>query len=97
MNKYEAMFITKPELSEEERKTLFAQIQDAVIKNNGQVSQAAVWGERRKMTFPIKKSTEGVYYLMNFTIDPGAIVKLREIYKLNENILRLLVSALGKA
>ncbi len=97
MNKYEAMFITKPELSEEERKTLFAQIQDAVIKNNGQVSQAAVWGERRKLIFPIKKSTEGVYYLMNFNIAPDAISKIREIYKLNENILRLLISALGKA
>ncbi|MFA6216497.1 MAG: 30S ribosomal protein S6 [Candidatus Omnitrophota bacterium] len=97
MNKYEAMFITKPDLSDEERKSLFAQIQDAVIKNNGEITQAAVWGERRKLTFPIKKSTEGVYYLMNFSVAPGAIVKIKEIYKLNENILRLLVSVLGKA
>ena len=30
MNKYEAMFIIKPELSEEEKKTLFAQIAEAI-------------------------------------------------------------------
>ena len=90
MNKYEAMLIVKPDLSDEDKKTLFKQIDDAVIKNNGQISQSAVWAERRKFYFPINKFQEGVYYLVAFTALPQAVKELRNIYKLNENILRVL-------
>jgi small subunit ribosomal protein S6 len=94
MNKYEAMFIVKPELSEEEKKILFNQIHEAVTKNNGEISAASVWSEKKRLCFPIKKSAEGVYYLLNFNIASEAIVKIRQVYSLNENILRVLVSRL---
>jgi small subunit ribosomal protein S6 len=90
MNKYEAMVIIKPDLSEEAKKTLFKQIDDAVIKNGGQVTQSGVWAEKRKLYFPIKKSLEGIYYLVAFTALPAAIKEVRSIYRLNEDILRFL-------
>jgi len=92
MNKYEAMFIVKPTLSEDERKELFAQLSDQVVKNNGSVTKAGLWSERRKLCFPINKFTEGVYYLLNFTAEGSAIAKLRHAYKLNENVLRVLIT-----
>ena len=92
MNKYEAMFIIRPDLSEEDRKVVFSQINDAVAKNNGEVTEGAVWGERRKLYFTINKFQEGVYYLMNFSLPPLAVKELRQAYKLNENILRVLVT-----
>ncbi len=90
MRKYEAMFIIKPDLPEEEKKALFNQISDGVTKNNGEVSAASVWVERRKFYFPIKKHMEGLYYLLNFSISPLAIKEIRHAYNLNENILRAL-------
>ena len=94
MNKYEAMFIIKPELSEEERKTLFGQLADSITKHGGEVSSAAVWSERKKLFFPIKKHIEGVYYLMSFNLPPLAVKDIRHAYNLNENILRVLISNL---
>lgn len=94
MNKYEAMFIIKPDLSEEEKKTLFSQISDAVVKNNGQISGSSVWSEKRKLYFPIKKCREGLYYLLNFSLSPQAITEIRHTYKINENILRVLITKL---
>ncbi len=91
MNKYEAMFIIKPDLSEEDRKALFAQIQEAVVKNKGEITNSAVWSERRKLTFPLKKQQEGVYYLVNFNAPSEAITKLKYAFKLNEQILRVLI------
>ncbi len=91
MKKYEAMFIIKPDLSEEERKNLFHQISDAVTKNNGNISNANIWSEKKKLFFPLKKYREGVYYLMDFTLDTAAVVKIRHAYNLNENILRTLI------
>ncbi len=94
MNKYEAMLIVKPDLPEAEQKVLFQQIHDAVSKNNGVISQGAVWSEKRKFFFPIKKHTEGVYYLLSFSLNPLAVKDIRHAYRLNENILRVLVSRL---
>lgn len=92
MRKYEAMCIVKPTLSEEERKTVFAQINEAVAKLGGSIAKAGVWAERRKLFFPINKYQEGVYYLVNFSADPSVIAQLKRAYKLNENILRVLIT-----
>jgi len=92
MNKYEAMFVINVNLSEDERKTLFNQINDVIAKHNGQVLSASVWSEKRKLCFAIKKNLEGVYYLVNFRILPDAVAKINHIYKLNENILRVLIT-----
>jgi len=92
MKKYEAMLILKPDLNEEAKKTLFTQINDAVTKNGGNVIQASVWADKKKLYFPIRKNHDGLYYLLNFTILPEALVKINHVYKLNEDILRVLVT-----
>lgn len=94
MNKYETMFIVKPDLSEEEKKTLFTQISDVVTKHNGVVSSAAIWAEKKKLFFPLKKYREGIYYLVNFDAAPLSIKDIRHAYILNEFILRVLISRL---
>lgn len=90
MNKYEAMIIIKPDLSDEDKKVLFKQIDDAITKHSGQIAQAGVWAEKRKFYFPIKKFMEGVYYLVAFSAPAEAIKEVRGIFRLNENILRVL-------
>lgn len=95
MHKYEAMFIVRPDLSEEERKNLFNQIKDVVTKNNGQVTSGDIWSEKRKLIFALKKYREGIYYLMNFNVLPTAVKEIRHMYKLNEDILRVLVTRIG--
>lgn len=92
MNRYEAMFIIKPDLSEEDEKNLFSQIQDVAVKNNAKVIEARIFAEKRKLYFPIKRCREGVYYLVDFSIAPTAVANIRQAYKLNENILRVLIT-----
>ncbi|MEI6831574.1 MAG: 30S ribosomal protein S6 [Candidatus Omnitrophota bacterium] len=95
MNKYEVMAVVKPDLSDEEKKLLFKQIDDAVIKYKGEISQSGVWAEKRKLCFPISKFGEGIYYLVAFTAPSAAIKEIRSTYKLNENILRVLVTLMS--
>ena len=90
MNKYEAMVIIKPDLSDEDKKVLFKHIDDVIIKHGGLLTQSGVWAERRKLYFPINKFMEGIYYLAVFTAPAAAIKEVRNTYKLNENILRVL-------
>lgn len=91
MNKYEGMFIVKSELSEEEKKTLCSQIADIIAKNNGKVLDANIWSEKRKLCFRIRKYQEGMYYLVNFNLEASAITKIKYAFKLNEDILRVMI------
>ena len=50
-----------------------------------------IWSEKRKMCFPIKRQDEGVYYLADFNIAASAITKLKDTYKLIEDILRVMI------
>jgi len=95
MNKYEAMFVVRPDMSEEEAKTLYAALKDAVTKNGGTVASADVWSERRRLAFTIKKQLEGVYYLIKFSAPSDAVTKLKYTYGLNESVLRVLITRLA--
>jgi small subunit ribosomal protein S6 len=95
MNKYEAMFVVKPDMSEDEAKALYAALKDAVTKNGGTVTSADVWAERRRLAFIIKKQQEGVYYLIKFSAPSDAVSKLKYTYGLNESVLRVLITRLA--
>ncbi len=96
MNKYEAMFVVKPDLTEDEKKNLFTQINEVVQKNDGKIISANVWAEKRKLTFKIKRCLEGIYYLINFNADPKKVSDIMHLYNLNENILRTLITNVEK-
>jgi small subunit ribosomal protein S6 len=95
-NSYETMFIVKPNLGKEELDNLFAHLKDAVTKNGGDIEEAIIWQEKKKLSFPINKTEEGIYYLIRFKIAPANVIKLKEIYKLNDGILRFLIVRLDE-
>ena len=92
INNYEAMFILQPNLNEAQAKEAFAQLGEAITKNGGQVSASGVWSEKRKLSYPVKKFNEGIYYLITFKAEASVILKLKQAYSLNENIIRLLIT-----
>ena len=95
MKNYEAMFIVKPDLSETTYKELVAKIKETIEKTKGKVASADIWSEKRKLFFPIKKHKEGVYYLVCFSADTRVIPEISHEYKLNEDILRVLITVAG--
>ncbi|MBL7068891.1 MAG: 30S ribosomal protein S6 [Candidatus Omnitrophica bacterium] len=92
MKKYEAMFIVKPDMGKDELKKTEDSIGETITKNKGKVEKCEQWG-RRRLAYPIKRYMDGEYYLYEFEIEPGSISSITSSYKLNENILRVLVIA----
>lgn len=92
MNDYEAIFIIKPDLKEEEVKDVFKVIGDAVTKNGGSVKKEENWG-KKPLAYPVKKFKEGYYYKLDFAAPSEAISKLESAYKLSgETILRTMIT-----
>lgn len=82
--------VIRPDLKEEAIKAVTTQIADAILKNNGRIEEAKIWG-KRQLGFSIKKFKEGLFYLIHFKVKPETISELKREYKLNDNILRTLI------
>jgi len=91
MNNYEGIFIIKHELNEEDVKKVFAAVSDSVTKSGGAIKKEENWG-KRQLIYPIKKAKEGYYYKLDFTAPPSAITTLEGTYRLNPDILRVMIS-----
>lgn len=92
MNTYEAVFLIEAELNEKATNAIFGQIKEVITKNEGNIISSHAWAEKRRLSFPIKKKQDATYYLVNFKLKPLLIDKIRQSYRLNENILRVLIT-----
>lgn len=89
MNKYELVLIFKPELSEEDRNTVFSRIQQ-VIDGNGKLEEVHDWG-KRKLAYEINYIKEGYYYIVNFDLDPQFVKEIERRCRLFDQIIRYMV------
>ena len=91
MNNYEGLFIAKPDLKEEDLKNLFKTLNEAVSKNGGTVTKDESWG-KKQLAYPVNKIKEGYYYKLDFAAPAAAIAKIEDAYKLNQDILRAMIT-----
>ena len=89
MNKYDLVLIFKPELSEEDRNTVFSRIQQ-VIDENGKLEEVHDWG-KRKLAYEINYIKEGYYYIVNFDLDPQFVKEIERRCRLFDQIIRYMV------
>ncbi|WP_297810401.1 30S ribosomal protein S6 [uncultured Finegoldia sp.] len=89
MNKYELVLIFKPDLSEEDRNTVFSRIQQ-VIDENGKLEEVHDWG-KRKLAYEINYIKEGYYYIVNFDLDPKFVKEIERRCRLIDQIIRYMV------
>ncbi len=92
MNMYEAMFLIDAKLGGKTTDAIFDQIKEPITKNEGNIISSRIWAEKRRLNFPIKKHQEATYYLVDFQLQPTLIDKIKQSYRLNENILRVLIT-----
>ena len=90
MNKYECMYILKPNLEDEKRNELIKRFSDIIEKNGGKVSDVDEWGVK-KMAYAINYIKDGYYILTHFEANPDLPLELERNFKINEDVMRFLV------
>ena len=86
---YEALYILKPDLNEEQIKALVERFK-GVVETNGTVSEIDEWGKRR-LAYPINDLEEGYYVLMTFSADPAFPAELDRLMRINVSIMRSII------
>ena len=86
---YEAVYILKPDLSEEQIAALVERFK-SVVEANGTVSEVNEWGKRR-LAYPIQDLMEGYYVLMTFTAAAAVPAELDRIFRITDGVMRSMI------
>ena len=88
--KYEALYIINPQVTEEETKALVEKFK-AMVEAEGALIAIDEWGKRR-LAYPIEDLTEGYYVLMTFEAKPELPAELERRMQIDEGIMRCLIT-----
>lgn len=96
MKSYDLVVIVRPDLDPDALKAVTDRITQRIKEQGGQVEAVNVWGKRR-MTYVVRRSREGVYVHTRFTLDPRKVEEIRHQTALTEDVLRVVITnAVGK-
>lgn len=87
MNKYEIMFIVKPDVEEEARNTLIENFKSILTANGGSVDNVNEWG-LRDFAYEIQDYKKGYYVVIDTTTTPANISEFERISRINANVIR---------
>ncbi|ASR56008.1 30S ribosomal protein S6 [Cellulomonas sp. CW35] len=87
LRQYEIMIILDPEIEERTVAPSLDKYLTVVKTDGGSVDKVDVWG-RRRLAYDIKKKSEGIYAVVDFTAEPATAKELDRQLGLNEVVLR---------
>lgn len=91
MNKYEIMFIVRPDIDEDTRKKTVKTLEKVLVDNKATITLTKELGQK-EFAYEIKKMKSGYYYLYNIeTSTMDATKEFDRVARIDENIVRHLV------
>ncbi|HBD86305.1 MAG TPA: 30S ribosomal protein S6 [Clostridiales bacterium] len=88
--KYELMYIIKPNLSEEETAAVVEKFK-ALVEQNGTLDEMEEMG-KRKLAYEIDYISEGYYVLVKFTSGPEFPAELDRVLGITDGVIRSLIT-----
>ncbi len=87
MKRYETIFITHPELSEEDHAELEKKLRSTVATGKGDIIKLEDWGAK-KLGYEIHKNSRGRYFLLDYLAAADLVRELERNLRLNDRILK---------
>jgi small subunit ribosomal protein S6 len=90
MHNYELIFILHAALEEASLNTAVDNVETLIKNNGGEIAKIDRWG-KRKLAYPINKTNEVYYVLVDFNYQPDEVAGLKRTLGYNEQVLRYIV------
>jgi len=87
VKRYETIFITHPELSEEDHAELEKKLRSVVATWKGDVIKLEDWGPK-KLGYEIHKNSRGRYFLLEYLAAADLVRELERNLRLNDRVLK---------
>ena len=88
MNKYETIFIMKPDITQEQANAVISKV-ESYIKENGTILISDDKGIK-DLSYNVKNYTQGHFYLILFECESTAIYELERIYRITDEIMKFM-------
>jgi len=95
MRSYEIMLAINPQLEDKELDSLLDKLKKLITHTKGEITKTNKWG-KRMLAYEIKNFTEAIYVVLNFNVDEKIIPELERVMKLEERIIRYLLTLQNK-
>jgi small subunit ribosomal protein S6 len=89
MKAYETVFITDPDVPEEDLDKIIERLTGIVDNFNGKIIRVKKWG-KKKLAYRIKKRSKGHYFILNFLGNRDLTTELERVLKLDDRVLKYL-------
>ncbi len=96
MRNYEVAYITDPDLDEQAQAALDERVAGWIGAAGGSTVQVDRWGKRR-LAYPIRKRHDGNFIFVQASLPPTAAAQIEREMRLQESILRFLITAMPPA
>ncbi|WP_020007118.1 30S ribosomal protein S6 [Salinicoccus albus] len=90
MRPYEILYVIRPDIEEEAKKSLVERFDNALTSNGAEIVESKEWG-RRRLAYEIKDFKEGIYHIINVKADDGATAEFDRLAKISNDIIRHIV------
>lgn len=94
MRKYETVFISDPDLSDQARLDLFDKIRNIIAQENGIFLNFDDWGNK-KLAYEIKKKLRGHYVCVTYGGTGDLIKELERNFRLSDDIMKFMTILLS--
>ena len=94
MNKYEIMFILKPNEGEAIKNEV-SNLKSIITDMNGSITDEKEMGNR-KLAYPINKEINGYYYVINCNANSDTVAEFDRKARINENVIRHMIIRLDE-
>ena len=91
MRTYEALYIVRPDVKDDEIQTVAKAVEKLLTDQGGSTVRSEIWG-KRKLAYEVKHYTEGHYVLLRFESQPDFVARLENYFRLSEEVIRYLVT-----
>ncbi len=90
MRRYEVAIVLAPTLTEDEVEQSTETFKKAAEEKGAQIADIEQWG-KRKLAYPIKKHTEGIYVIVTLEeLSAEAVGELERRFKVSDSVIRFL-------
>jgi small subunit ribosomal protein S6 len=90
MRRYEVAIVLAPTLTEDEVEQSTETFKKAAEEKGAQIADIEQWG-KRKLAYPIKKHTEGIYVIVTLEeLSADAVSELERRFKVSDSVIRFL-------
>ncbi len=91
---YEATYISRADISDDNAKTFLEKVKGIITAHGGETLLVEDWG-RRRLSYPINKETRGLYTHLVFTGNNSLVAELERNLRIAEPVMRFLTVKLG--